>query len=173
MCPSCHRNSLVRREQARPQLPADDVGPLVVEQRQITVRLHPTGIRRPDQRLGGGTHRERLLEVLPTRLGDDSHLGCEPFDELALLRKHGSRHEQREIEVLVAGRLDPSSSSRWIASQIAYPYGLITIAPRTGEFSAKPARRTTSPYQAGKSLDWLSKAVALSRVEQHRVVTHY
>jgi len=73
----------------------------------------------------------------------------------------------------VAGRLDPSSSSRWIASQIAYPYGLITIAPRTGEFSARPARRTTSPYQAGKSLDWLSKAVALSRVEQHRVVTHY
>jgi hypothetical protein len=48
-----------------------------------------------------------------------------------------------------------SSSSRWIASQIAYPYGLMIIAPRTGEFSASSARRTTSPYQEGKSLDWL------------------
>src|SRR5215475_8412612 len=54
-----------------------------------------------------------------------------------------------------------SSSSRWIASQIAYPYGLITIAPRTAEFSARPARRTTSPYQAGKSPDWVGKAFVL------------
>ena len=30
----------------------------------------------------------------------------------------------------------------------------MTIAPRTSEPSARPARRTTSPYQAGKSIDW-------------------
>jgi hypothetical protein len=36
---------------------------------------------------------------------------------------------------------------------------LIIIAPRTGEFSARAARRTTSPYHAGKSLDWVGKAV--------------
>ena len=95
------------QEEARPQLPTDDVCPLVVEQRQITVRLHPAGIRRPDQRLRGGTHRERLLQLLPARLGDDGDLGCEPFDELSLLRQHGGGHEQREVEVLVAGRLDP------------------------------------------------------------------
>src|SRR5919198_4646216 len=35
------------------------------------------------------------------------------------------------------------------------------MAPRTDEFSASPARRTTSPYHAGKSLDWLGKAVVL------------
>src|SRR5918998_4048031 len=28
------------------------------------------------------------------------------------------------------------------------------MAPRTSEFSARPARRTTSPYHAGKSSDW-------------------
>src|SRR3954453_12358626 len=54
-----------------------------------------------------------------------------------------------------------SSSSRWIASQIAYPCGLMTIAPRTDEFSASPARRTTSPYHAGKSADWLGNALVL------------
>src|SRR3712207_7498426 len=41
------------------------------------------------------------------------------------------------------------------------PYGLITIAPRTAEFSARPARRTTSPYQAGKSLDCVGRGVAV------------
>ena len=65
------------QEEARPQLPADDVRPLVVEQRQVTVRLHPAGIRRPDQRLRGGTHDERLLELLPARLRDHGDLGCE------------------------------------------------------------------------------------------------
>src|SRR5689334_16190830 len=54
-----------------------------------------------------------------------------------------------------------SSSARWIASQIANPYGLITIAPRTAEFSARPARRTTWPYQAGKSCDCWGRRTAL------------
>ena len=95
------------QEEARPQLPADDVRPLVVEQGQIAVRLHPAGIRRPDQRLGGGTHRERLVQLLPARLGDDGDLGCEPFDQLPLLRQHRRGHEQREVHVLVAGCFDP------------------------------------------------------------------
>src|SRR6185312_2457781 len=54
-----------------------------------------------------------------------------------------------------------SSRARWIASQIANPYGLITIAPRTAEFSARPARRTTWPYQAGKSCDCWGRRTAL------------
>jgi len=37
----------------------------------------------------------------------------------------------------------------------------MTIAPRTGEFSARPARRTTSPYHAGKSLDCMGKDCVL------------
>src|SRR5262245_25642103 len=34
----------------------------------------------------------------------------------------------------------------------------MTIAPRTDEFSARPARRTTSPYHAGKAPDWVGSA---------------
>src|SRR6185312_10071245 len=37
----------------------------------------------------------------------------------------------------------------------------MTIAPRTGAFSASPARRTTSPYQAGKSCDCVGSASVL------------
>src|SRR6266545_1287708 len=43
------------QEQAGPELPADYVRPLVVEQRQVAVGVHPTGVRRPDQRLRGWT----------------------------------------------------------------------------------------------------------------------
>ena len=95
------------QEEARPELPADGVAPLVVEQRQVAVRLHPAGVRRPDERLGGGTDGERLLQRLAARLRDDGELGGEPLDELTLLRQHRGGHEQREVEVLVTGRLDP------------------------------------------------------------------
>ena len=95
------------KEEARPQLPADDVGPLVVEQRQVAVGPYPAGVRRPNHRLGGGTHRERLLQLLPAGLGDDGDLGREPFDELSLLSEHRDGHQQWEVEVLVTGRLDP------------------------------------------------------------------
>src|ERR1700751_5047896 len=36
-------------------------------------------------------------------------------------------------------------------SQIRYPYGLITMLPRTGPRSTNSARKTTSLYQAEKS----------------------
>src|SRR4051794_26732850 len=43
-------------------------------------------------------------------------------------------------------------------------------APRTAEFSARPARRTTSPYQAGKSPDCAGKRVLLIRTLCTRAV---
>src|SRR2546423_13384212 len=52
-----------------------------------------------------------------------------------------------------------SSTARWMASQIPKPYGLITIVPRTSDFSASPACFTTSWYQAGKSSDCGGRAM--------------
>ena len=97
----------MRRNRRGLQLPADGVRPLVVEQRQVAVGLHPARVRRPDQRLRGRTHRQRLFEPLPARLGHDRDLGREPLDELAFLSEHRHGHEQREVEVLVARGLDP------------------------------------------------------------------
>jgi len=39
------------QEEARTEFPAHDVGPLVVEQRQVAVGLDPAGVRRPDDGL--------------------------------------------------------------------------------------------------------------------------
>src|SRR5262249_42958004 len=58
------------------------------------------------QRFRGGPHGERLLERAAARLGHHGDLGREPLDELALLREHRRGHEQREVDVLVAGGLD-------------------------------------------------------------------
>jgi hypothetical protein len=44
-----------------------------------------------------------------------------------------------------------SSTSDCIRSHSAYPYGRITIVPRTGPFSASSALARTSWYQRGKS----------------------
>ncbi len=39
-------------------------------------------------------------------------------------------------------------------SHMAYPYGRITMVPRTGPLSASSALATTSWYQRGKFSDW-------------------
>src|SRR5689334_5747032 len=43
------------------------------------------------------------------------------------------------------------SISAWMRSQMAYPYGRMTIVPRTGPVSASVAFASTSWYQRGKS----------------------
>src|SRR5262245_35464345 len=46
--------------------------------------------------------------------------------------------------------LNIASSRRWMFSQIANPHGLITMQPRTSEFSARSAAFTTCWYHSGK-----------------------
>src|SRR3954464_12993689 len=46
-----------------------------------------------------------------------------------------------------------ASISACMRSQIAHPYGRITMVPRTGPLSASSALATTSWYQRGKSSD--------------------
>jgi len=74
----------------------------------------------------------------------DGELGAEALDVLGLAAHVGLRDEQREVRVLRAARLDRMSISAWIRSQIAYPYGRITIVPRTGPLSASSAFAMTS-----------------------------
>ena len=48
------------QEDARPHFPADDVGPLVDEDRQVAIALDPLRVARADDRLAGGPDDERL-----------------------------------------------------------------------------------------------------------------
>ena len=80
---------MVRRKQPRAQLPADDVGPLVDQQRQVAVALHPLGHVLVDDRLGGRPDDDRLLELLAAAVGDHGELGAEALDVLGLAGQVG------------------------------------------------------------------------------------
>ncbi len=94
------------QEDARAELPADHVRPLVDQQGQVTVTLHPLGEVLVDDRLGGGPDDDRLLELLAAAVGDHRELGCEALDVLGFLGQVGLRDEHREVGVLRACLLD-------------------------------------------------------------------
>ena len=95
------------QEDPGPQLPAHDVGPLVDEQGQVAVALHPLGEERVDDRLAGGAHDDGLLQLLAAGVGDHGQLGAEALDVLGLLAQVGLGDEEGEVGVLGAGGLDP------------------------------------------------------------------
>ena len=94
------------QEQPRSQLPADNVVPQVHQQRQVTVRLDPVLHAVRDDGLAGGSDRQPVVEILAARSRDPGHLGIEALDVLGFLLEQRARHEQWEIDVAVAGRLD-------------------------------------------------------------------
>ena len=65
------------QEQPRAHLPADHVGPLVDEQRQVAVALNPFLVGAPDDRLAGGPDDQRLFE-LARRINLDAALAVGP-----------------------------------------------------------------------------------------------
>src|ERR1700759_2997068 len=62
------------------------------------------------------------------------------------------------------------SRSACSSSQIRYPYGLITMLPRTGPRSTSSERKTTSLYQAEKSSLW-GVTLRSSRAMNFRLAT--
>ena len=104
------------QEQPRAHLPADDVGPLVDQDRQVAIRLHPLGVHRADDRLAGRPDDQRLFELarpgrslpsgarLQPMMRDDRAFLGEALDVLGFLLQEAERDEQREVGVLVAGR---------------------------------------------------------------------
>jgi hypothetical protein len=94
------------QEQARPQLPANDVRPLVEKHRQVAVRLDPLGHQLAEHGLARRAHHDRFRQLLAAGVGDDGELGAEAFHMLRLALQVGLRDEQRQVDVLGAGRLD-------------------------------------------------------------------
>ena len=110
------------QEEARPQLPADHVRPLVEQQRQVAVGVDPLRHLLAEDRLAGRPHDDRLGQLLAA--GDRHHrqLGAEALDVLGLALQVALRDQQREVDVLGApAALIRRSRSAWIRSQIANP----------------------------------------------------
>ena len=99
-------------ELARPEegtgglLPPDDVRPLVDEQGQIAVALHPLGVHVADDGLGSRAHDELLFKLRIADMRDKRDLGREAFHVLRLLHEVAQGDEHREIGILVPCRFE-------------------------------------------------------------------
>ncbi len=126
--------------------PAHDIGPLVEQQRQVAPALHPAAHRIADDRFGGRSDHQRLgqfglgvgdepaLVVLDQAvMRDDRHFLGKALDMLGLALEIGDWDKDREIAVLVSGRLDP------IVEQALDPLP-DAIAPRLDDHAAAHAR---------------------------------
>ena len=90
------------QEHARAQLPANDVGPLVHQHRQIAPALDPLGEEVTDDRLRCGTNDVRLFQLLAAGDRDHGQFRREAFHVLGFLVHKALRDQQRKIHVLVA-----------------------------------------------------------------------
>ena len=139
-------------EEAGPHLPAHDVGPLVDQDGQVAVALHPLGVGVADDRLRRGPDDEGLLELLAAAVGDDGELGRESLDVLRLLVEEGLGNEDGEVGVLVARLLEHAVEGRLdvLPERVAVRLDHHAAADRRvlGELAGLD---TTSWYQRGKS----------------------
>ena len=94
------------QEEPRAHLPADHVGPLVDQDRQIAVRLDPFAVHVADDRLGRGTNNQRLVQLLAAAVRHHGQLRRKALDVLRLPLEKAHRDEQREVGVDMAGLLE-------------------------------------------------------------------
>ncbi len=105
------------QENAGAHFPPHHVGPLVQQQWQVAIRLHPFRVGCADDRLRGGPHDERLgqpsrrhqlalgVHLQPVMRHDRAFLG-EAGHVLGLLFEIAERDEKREVGVLVPRHLE-------------------------------------------------------------------
>ena len=106
------------QEKPRPHFPAHDIGPLVDQHGQVAMAADPAREGVADDGLRGGPHHQRLfqlgvriglqlaVDLLQAVMGDDRHFLGEAFDMIGFLGDEGEGDEEREIAILMAGRLD-------------------------------------------------------------------
>ena len=103
------------QKQARPHFPADDVGPLIDQDWQVAIGLHPFRVAGADDCFGSWPNHQRFGQWtgrlhfsigvhLQSCVGDDRAFLGEAFDVFRFLREITQRNEKREISVAMAGR---------------------------------------------------------------------
>ncbi len=101
------------QKQARPHFPTHDVCPLIDENWEIAIGLHPSSVAGADDRLRSGSDNERLrqragrfhfsLRVhLQARMRNDRAFLGEAFDVFRFLREITQRNEKRKVRVAMA-----------------------------------------------------------------------
>lgn len=82
------------------KLPADDICPLVEQQRQVAMRLDPLCVGWIHDRLAGRPNRNRFLELSLPRFRNPRDLRSEPLDVVSLFVESLLAHKQGEAGVL-------------------------------------------------------------------------
>ena len=103
------------QKQARTHFPTDNIGPLIDQNGQITITLHPAGIGRANNRLRRRPHHQRLCQQcrrrrpqlsvrssLQTMVGHHRTFLGKTLDVRRFLLEITQRNKQREIRILVA-----------------------------------------------------------------------
>ena len=90
---------------ARAQFPADHVGPLVIEQRQVAIALNPFREKMADDGFGRRADDVGLFQFLAAGDGDDGELGRKSFDVLGFLFQKTLRG---------SAEADKCSDGRWL-----------------------------------------------------------
>ena len=107
------------QKHSRPHLPSHDVGPLVDQYGQVSPRLNPLGVHRPDDRLARGPHDEWFFEFpswhefaigpeFQSVVCDDGAFFRKPFHMLRLLFQVRQRNKEWKVRILVTGCLEHS-----------------------------------------------------------------
>lgn len=104
-------------EEASAHLPTDDVGPLIDEERQISIALNPLLVGAPNDRLACGANDERFFKFgrgidfharlvgggAQTVVGDDSAFLREAFHVLSFFTEEVDRNEKGKVSVAMTG----------------------------------------------------------------------
>ena len=105
------------QEQPRPHFPADDVGPLVDQDRQVAIRLDPAGVGGADDRFAGRPHDQRFFERtggnqpavgtgFESMVRDDRTFLGKALDMFRLFFQEAHRNEQRKVGIFVSRLLE-------------------------------------------------------------------
>ncbi len=94
------------QKHARAQLPADDVGPLIHQDRQVAIALDPLGEEVPDNGFRSRPDDVRLFQFLAARDGYYRQFGRKTLDVFGFLLQKALRDQQRKIDILMAGGLE-------------------------------------------------------------------
>ena len=94
------------QEETRSHFPAHDVRPLIDQEREVAVALHPLCEHRVDDRLRCGSNDQGLFELFSASVRDDCGLRREALHVRRLAMEKALGNEQREIGVAVSRLLE-------------------------------------------------------------------
>src|SRR5262245_42961985 len=87
------------QKQPRPHVPANDVTPLIDQQRPVSIRLDPVPKRIPDDRFRRRPNDQRFFQLRPSSMSDDGNFRRKPLHMLGFFLKKTFRNKKREISV--------------------------------------------------------------------------